>query len=433
MFVIKNATIYDFNTFQEDMYIVFDEVIHEVGKMKDYVDDNYEEIDAINQIVMPGLINGHSHIYSTFARGMNVPFNPKDFKELLEQLWWKLDRNLTNEMTYYSGIVSGVDYLKNGVTTIIDHHASGEIKNSLNHLKKAVCDEVNLRGVFCFETSDRFDVDDCILENINFIQTNNTNHSKGLFGMHAAFTLSNESLEKISDKLDNNPIHIHVAESKLDQEHSIKKHHERVIYRLNRHNLITENSIITHGLYLHEEELEIINENKAVVALNVTSNMNNAVGLPNYFKMKDAQVKMIIGNDGISMNMASEYKMLYYAMHHLSLSPTKFNFDDLINLINNTYIYTSEILNTKLGKIKKGYQADLSVIPYINPTPLNEDNIFGHLFFGLFNDYKPKEVFVRGKHILNNYQVSSELNNKYKEAKNKAQELWKKVEKEGKL
>jgi len=433
MFAIKNARIYDFVNYFEDMYILFDDEIREIGKMSDYKPKFYTEIDAHNKLIMPGLINGHSHIYSMFARGMSVPFDPSNFKELLEQLWWKMDRNITNDITYYSGIVSGVEYLKNGVTTVIDHHASGEIIGSLNELKKAVCDDVQLRGVFCFETSDRFNIEDCITENNNFIKENKTNYSKGLFGMHAAFTLSEDSLIKIKKELHNQPIHIHVAESIMDQEYSLEHYNERVIKRLDRHNLISKNSIITHGLYLDKEELEIIKKADAVVALNVTSNMNNAVGLPDYKNLKEHSIKAIIGNDGISQSMALEYQILYYSMHHFSKSPTGFGYDDLQSIIKNTYEYASNILETKLGRIEVGYQADLLVLDYVNPTPLDKDNIFGHLLFGLFNNFKPSDVFVRGKHLLKQQKISKELHSIYLQAVDSAQILWDRIKKEGQL
>lgn len=430
MYAIINATTYDFKTYKEQQYIIFNEIIVEIGDMSTYVNNNYIEINAKNELVMPGLVNGHSHIYSTFSRGLNVPFNPNNFQELLEQLWWKLDKSLTNETTYYSGIVSGVEYLKSGVTTLIDHHASGEIVGSLNSLKQAICTDTKLRGIFCFETSDRFDVDECIKENMNFIQNNKSTISRGLFGMHAAFTLSNDSLEKITNS-NNFPIHIHVAESKMDQDLSLKQHQMRVIERLDKYHLITPNSIITHGIYLNDHELEIIKNNKAVIALNVTSNMNNAVGLPDYFKMKAKGIPIIIGNDGIAMNMTSEYKSLFYAMHHTSKSSTKFNFGDLIKIINNTYTYASTILETKLGKIEVGYASDLLIVPYNNPTPLNKENVFGHLFFGLFNDFKPSDVFVNGVHILKNYKISSKLDNIYSQSSKYAERLWKKIQEEG--
>jgi len=427
--VIKNVRIYDFNEYLEQGYVVFDEEIKAVGAMKHYVNQGYEEIDGKNALLMPNLVNGHSHIYSTFARGMSTPFNPSSFKELLEQLWWKLDRYLDNEMTYFSGIVSGIEYVKNGVTTLVDHHASGEIIGSLSALEKAL-DLVGVRKILCFETSDRFDIEDCIKENTDYIR-NASSTSSGLFGLHACFTLSDDTLSLVKDALDDVPIHIHVAESIEDQEHSLAQYNKRVINRLNDFDLIQKNSIITHGLYLDEDELNIIHNKQAVIALNVTSNMNNAVGLPNYMKMKEHNIKVIIGNDGINQKMTSEYQNLYFSMHHKSTSPVSFSFDDLITIINNTYEYASEQLKIKLGKIKTGYKADFLLLPYDEPTPLNKDNIFGHLFFGLFNNFRPKDVFVSGNYILQNYNMKDSLQSEFKKAKESAKLLWDKIEKEG--
>ena len=429
MIALVNVTYYDFKTYKEDAYILFNDTIQNVGEMSQYKNKGYTEIDVSGKLIMPGLVNGHSHIYSTFARGMTVPFNPRNFQELLEQLWWKLDRNLTNEATYYSAITSGVEYLKNGVTTIIDHHASGEIEGSLEALKKGLTEEVGLRGIYCFETSDRFDIEQCIKENNQFMIKNDTIMENGLFGMHAAFTLSDETLEKVS-KENTNPIHIHIAEDRVDQDISIEKYGKRDVERLNDFNLITKDSVLSHCLYVDDNELDIIKKNEAVIALNVNSNMNNGVGLPDYQKMKEKGIKVIIGNDGISQNMTSEYQGLYYAMHHLTQSPTAFGFDDIIEIINNTYSYVSDILDCKIGKIERYYQSDLIILDYNAPTPINETNIFGHLFFGLFHNFKPNDVFVNGQRLLINKRVSTSLNNKYNESSEVAKKLWEKIENE---
>lgn len=429
MKVIKNVRIYDFNQYIDNGYIIFDKTIQEVGHMKQYSSSDIKEIDGKNALIMPSLVNGHSHIYSTFARGMSAPFNPTTFRELLEQLWWKLDRYLDNKMTYYSGIVSGIEYIKNGVTTIIDHHASGEITGSLQSLEKAL-DTVGVRKVLCFETSDRFDVEECIKENTSYIN-NPSSTSKGLFGLHASFTLSDETLKKVQKAQNETPIHIHVAESIEDQAHSLSHYKKRVIHRLDDYGLIKRNSIITHGLYLEDSEYKIIKDKEAVIAVNVTSNMNNAVGLPDYQKMKEHGIKVIIGNDGISQKMTSEYQNVYFSMHHKSNSPIGFSFDDLISIINNTYSYASDILGVQVGKLQEGFVSDFLVLPYDEPTPINEDNVFGHLFFGLFNNFRPKDVYVGGNQIVSNYEVNSVLIEEYKKAKDSARELWKKMEKEG--
>ncbi|MBU1145822.1 MAG: amidohydrolase family protein [Firmicutes bacterium] len=426
-----NARIYDFHTFRENSYVLFDEQIIEIGKMSDFTIKGIEQIDCEGQILMPSLVCGHSHIYSTFARGMNVEFHPQNFMEILTQLWWKMDYHITNDITYASGIVASVDFIKNGVTTLIDHHASKEIIGSLEQLKKAVCEDASLRGIFAFETSDRFNVEEAIQENIQFIQNEHSSFTQGLFGLHASLSLSDDTLLNVSKNLQNNPIHIHVAESKMDEQDSISNYGLRVINRLDQFKLIQKNSILVHALYVNDAELTIIKEREAVVALNISSNMNNGVGLPNYNALKEKGIKVIIGNDGLSSSMTLEYLYLYYSMHLKEESPLAFSLEDLRKIILDTYEFASNRFNIKMGKIEKGYVADLLTIPYIEPTPLNKDNVLSHLFFGLFPQFKPKNVFVAGKQVLTNYHVSPALEASYLLAKTKASKLWEEIKKEG--
>ena len=169
-------------------------------QLKYYLTKNgYEVIDGNGQLLLPNFVCNHAHIYSIFARGLALPFNPHNFQEILDQMWWKLDSQIDNGITYYSGIAAGSEFLLNGVTTIIDHHASGtDIIGSLDSLKKALANTLHLRSILCFETSDRYPIKDCINENIRFMNRNHSEHVSGLFGMHASMSLSNESLKLIS-------------------------------------------------------------------------------------------------------------------------------------------------------------------------------------------------------------------------------------------
>lgn len=427
---IVNARIYDFNQFIEDGFVIFDDKILSVGSMTEFINDNYHLIDGKDHLVCPGLINSHTHIYSTFARGMSVPFNPQNFQEILDQLWWKLDRNLDNEMTYYSGIVSAVDHVKNGITTMIDHHASGvDIKGSLKALKKAVCDEVGLRGVFAFETSDRFNIDEAILENVSFYNENQSHLTRGLFGLHASMSLSEETLKKVKKQIGNMPIHIHVAESVMDEADCQNKYQEKIIKRLERHGLLNKGSIIAHGIYIDDEEMEIIKAHDCTIAVNFSSNMNNSVGLPPLKEFRKHDLNVMVGNDGISSAITTEYLSLYYATHLLDKTPNLFGLDELKSMINQSYNYASKILDVKLGRIEQGYEADLMIIPYLPPTPINESNTLGHMFFGLFHSFKPRCVFISGKQIVNFFDVSEELKNQYFKANQYAKKLWERINK----
>jgi len=428
---IVNARIYDFNRFIDEGFVIFDDKILSVGSMDEFKNKDYHLIDGQDYLVLPGLINNHTHIYSTFARGMSVPFHPKNFQEILDQLWWKLDRNLDNEMTYYSGIVSAVDHVKNGVTTMIDHHASGvDITGSLEALKKAVCDDTGVRGIFAFETSDRFDVDKAIKENVTFNKNNQSGMTRGLFGLHASMSLSEATLKKVKGNLGDIPIHIHVAESVMDEEDSQKKYKEKIIKRLERHGLLNKDSIIAHGIYIDDEEMDILKKHDCKMAVNFSSNMNNSVGLPPLKSFRAHDLGVIVGNDGISSSITTEYLNVYYGTRLLDKTPNLFGFDELKKMINESYQYASRILDVKLGKIEEGYEADLLVIPYMPPTPINESNVFGHLFFGLFNSFKPRCVFIAGKQIVQYYNVNEYLNDQYFKANQYAAKLWDRINKE---
>lgn len=411
--VIKNVNIYDFSSFHSNSFVHFSDKIIKTGSMdefEEYIElfDNLKVMDGENQLVMPTLIAGHTHIYSTFARGMSVPFNPKSFTDILTQLWWKLDNELDEETVFLSGLVSGLDFIKNGVTTVFDHHASGKsISGVLDVLSRSVCDEVGMRGGFCFETSDRFNVDACIDENNRFIEASKLKSDRfGLFGLHASMTLSDETLNKVKSVIGEEPIHIHVAESIEDQEHSLKKYGKSVIERLDGFGLLNKNSILVHCIHITPEDALIIKEAECFVALNVTSNMNNSVGLPNIKLLRDAGIKCIIGNDGMTSDITSEWRNLLFALHHQTKSPTGFTLDDLREMILNSYEYANRLMSCKIGELAGGYEADLMMLAYNPPTPMNEDNALGHVIFGLSHSFKPQYVWCKGTLLIENYELN---------------------------
>ena len=426
---IINFIIYDFARFLSNGFVVFDTTILQVGDMNEFVDDGYEIIDGKGMLLMPGLVCAHTHIYSTFARGLSLPFNPKNFQEMLDQMWWKLDRQIDNETSYYSGIVAGAEFLRNGVTTVIDHHASGqEINGSLASLKKAVCDEAGLRALLAFEVSDRFDVGVAIKENATFIKNFKTPFVAGLFGLHASMSLSEETLRQVKDNLDVAPIHIHVAESLMDEEDALNKYSERVVARLDRHGLINQDSLLVHCVHVNDDELDIIKKRQATIVVNVTSNMNNAVGLPDIVKFQAHDIPVMIGNDGLSSGIANEYMNTLYATHLLKKSPTAFGLGQLLAMINNGYDYVSRHLGVKLGRIQNGYEADMLLVPYVAPTKLDENNVLGHFFYGMAHAFKPKDVFVNGKQLVSDYQLTNQkLILEYEKSHEIAQKLWSRI------
>lgn len=426
MKAIINVRIYDYKNYIEDGYVVFDKKIVEVGQMKDFKDKGYQIIKGKGQFLLPNFVCNHAHIYSIFARGLSVPFNPHNFLEILEQMWWKMDAEIDNETTYYSGICAGKEFIENGVTTIIDHHASGtDISKSLTMLKKSLVDVLGLRAILCFETSDRYPVSKCIKENISFMNKYKSDHIAGLFGMHASMTLSNKTLASISKQLKDGPIHIHVAESKMDEEDSLAKYDMTIMERLEKYGLVNPHSLIVHGVDISDKELDIVAKHNAYMVVNTTSNMNNAVGIPNIKNYLNHGIKVLVGNDGLSSNMANEYMNAYYTTHLYNETPTCMGLGEILDMINNSYDYVSKMLNIKLGRIEKDYEADFMLLPYKPFTEMNKDNAFGHIFFGIYPALKPNDVYASGKCLLRNREIVSKkamaLFDKSKEVSDK---LW---------
>lgn len=439
-YIITNVRIYDYHIFIENGFIHFDSKIIRVAPMSEFNEYNDKivrlldtvVIDGTNQLVLPNFIAGHTHIYSTFSRGMSVPFDPKNFQDILDQLWWKLDDKLDLNTVYLSGITSGIDFAKSGVTTIIDHHASGEITNSLLNLSKGVCDRVGIRGGFCFETSDRYDVKQCIEENMNFINGNTNNETRfALFGLHASMSLSDETLKAVKKAVKDKPIHIHVAESAQDQEDCMKLYNKRIVQRLYEFGLLNEKSILAHCIHINEDEAKLIEENNCYIAMNVTSNMNNSVGLADYQMFKKHNIKCIIGNDGMTSDIASEFRNTLFAMHHQTKSPTGYSLGDLHEMILNSYEYINNMLPVNIGELKTNFESDLMIVDYTPYTPMNKENALGHLVFGLFHNFKPRHVWCKGNRLIKDYDLDNDRYETVLEELQNVQEitqkLWNKI------
>lgn len=433
MKAIINADVYDFNTYRKNQYVLFgrgkESCISQTGNMKDFTEDGVDEkIDAKGALLMPGLIIGHAHIYSAFVRGLSLPFKPETFTQLLEQLWWRMDAGIDLETTYHSARVYGVEHIKNGITTIFDHHASGtSIRGTLNELKRGFTEETGIRALYCFETSDRFNVDECVAENAEFAKYNHDSKCRGLFGMHASLSVSQKTLEKVAKAQGDVPLHVHVGESLEDEILSLNNYGQRIVKRFDSFGLLKPDSILAHCVNIDDSEAEIISKKKCVVAVNPTSNMNTSVGIPDYELMNKHGIPVMIGNDSLGANITRCYQNMLYCMHYRTKSAWKFGYGDVLKCIHNVYGYASRMLGVKLGKIEEGYEADMMLVPYNVPTIMDETNAFGYMIDGIFNQYHPRDVFIGGEAKMRNYETIFDEADIYAKARECTKKYWKRI------
>jgi putative selenium metabolism protein SsnA len=352
-----------------------------------------ERLDATGRIVMPGMICAHTHFYSAFARGMAIPGEPPaNFLQILEQLWWKLDRALTLEDSIYSALVALVDAIRHGTTTLIDHHASPmQIEGSLDALAGAAS-LAGLRVGVCYEVTDRNGAVGAmagIAENVRFLKRLRANPDPklgGLFGLHAAFTLGDETLAACRDAaigMDTG-FHIHVAEDQADQVDSIKKHGMRVAERLAEHGILGPQTLVAHAIHVDEREIDILRATQTKVSHQPRSNMNNAVGVAAVERMLDQGITVGLGNDGFINNMFSEIHTAHLLHRASTGDPRALPGDRLIEMaFHNNAAIAGLCFPKPVGILAPSAFADIIVLDYHPYTPLTAGNYPWHVIFGM--------------------------------------------------
>jgi putative selenium metabolism protein SsnA len=356
-------------------------------------------LDAKGCLVMPGLVCAHTHFYGAFARGMALSGEPAaNFPEILEKLWWRLDKALWPDDVRYSALVCLVDAIRHGTTTLIDHHASQRhIAGSLDQIAAAV-DEAGVRASLCYEVTDRDGEEaarEGIRENARFIRLAQARQREGdyrlaaSFGLHASLTLSDGTLKTCVDlgRQLGSGFHIHVAEDKADVRDSLRKSGLRVVERLEKAGVLGPSTVAAHCVHVDRIETEMLLDSGTMVVHNARSNMNNAVGTADLPWMLKIGIRVGLGNDGFSNNMFSEMAFAYLAHKQATGDPRTMPGDEVVQM---AWDHDARIARTffpglgpQFGFLEMGAPADLILVKYDPPTPLTAANLPWHILFGM--------------------------------------------------
>lgn len=361
--------------------------------------------NAAGRVVTAPLTNFHDHIYSRLAKGLPLSGDFSNFENILKNLWWKLDCFLDLPMITASAKMTALESIRNGVTYIVDHHSSQvHIDNSLQTIREAL-DLFGLRSILCFETSCRNGnnaAEAGLKENANYLQQISANH-KALFGLHAAFTLDDATLAKagkIVNDLDAG-IHIHLYEDEADRRNSTKLFGKSPVDRLIEFGLLNNKSILAHGLFLEKPELEKIVSMQPALVLNVDSNMNNAVGLPP-FAIGLKELPLLAGTDGMHANLARSLKQIFLAARVQGIST-----NEVFGLINHIYFGQMEYLRRffpEATTLTANSAADCIIWDYTPPTPLTNENFWGHYIYGVLES-PVRTVINSGNFLMRDYTI----------------------------
>jgi len=399
-----------------------------------------ESMDASGMLVAPGNICAHTHFYGAVGRGMAIPVpSLAEFSEILERLWWRLDKALTYEQIRFSALVCLIDAIRNGTTTLIDHHASpNAVAGSLDVIAEATR-QAGLRACLCYEVSDRDGPDVAragIEENARFIAKARDSGEllAGTFGLHASLTLSNETLKDAVDVAQPLEVgfHIHVAEGSADLDDSLRKYGMRVVDRLHHMGILGPKTIAAHCVHVDDEEMRVLLESGTHVVHNPRSNMNNAVGVADVLRMLDRGIEVGLGNDGFSNNMYSEMKTTYLLHKLAKEDPRVMGAGQVMDMaFRNNAAIAGLFFSKPLGVIQPGAFADIILLDYLSPTPVTEGNYPWHVIFGLDGAHVDTTI-VGGKILLRHRELLT-LDGVaiHAEARRQAQQLWDQVQAEG--
>jgi cytosine/adenosine deaminase-related metal-dependent hydrolase len=377
---LTNATFIDWQTLefktghlavstQADKPVEF---IHQVPTNQEW-DSQDQVIDCRGKLVTKSFGCGHHHIYSTLARGMPAPSKtPSNFLEILDFIWWRLDKNLDLAMIKASALASALYCAKNGVTFVIDHHASPlAVKGSLAAISEAF-DAVGISHLLCYEITDRdgeLSKDQGLEETEVYLQSGRP----GLVGLHASFTVSDQTIKQAVDLAlrYHSGIHVHVAEDKADQDHCLRLYQTRVMNRFHKLGVLDlPKTILAHCVHLDNQEQQLLKDSRAWVAENIESNLNNAVGLSNYSRYGD---RIMLGTDGMHSDMLRSARMAFF----VGQTTEQIGMDKAYRRFRAVHDYLKS----------NGFQGDsgnnLVILDYDAPTELHAGNFLGHFLFGL--------------------------------------------------
>jgi putative selenium metabolism protein SsnA len=407
-----------------DLRIAGDRIVERGSGLAPHPDE--EVLDLDGALVMPGLVNSHTHLYSALARGMPGPAaHPRDFREILERVWWRLDRALDEEMVFLSAQVGAAEAALSGTTVLVDHHSSPSfIRGSLACVKRAV-ESVGLRSVLCYEVTDRNGIegrDAGVEENISFQHHDQTALTRGMIGGHASFTLSDESLGRLAGAVaaTGSSVHVHVAEDVADVSDARDRHGCSVPERLDRHGLIGARTLLAHCVHLRPEEVQDAHTKGAWIAHNPRSNMNNTVGYAPVAAMRRAA----LGTDGMDEDMFGEARAAFLKMREAGRPDA---YAAAIEMLAGGHRLAAALFGIPFGKVDVGGPADLVVLDYRPPTPLHSENLAGHLLFGLDRSHV-RSVLVAGRWVVSDRRLmGTDARAAFARARDVAPALWKRM------
>lgn len=347
----------------------------EIVAIEDGFQEGEDVIDARDEVVLPGLVNCHTHMYALPIRGAPLSVAPESFYEALVDIWWKVDEAFTLEDARLSSLGSCYEMLQGGVTAFCDNYSGpNTLPGALDAVAEGVA-QTPIRGMITFETTARNSEDEAFAgldENQEFVQGGEDGYDRvhGHYCLHTLFTNTEDVVRECVSRstADDRPIQLHLEEGLVDVHRSIEQYGKRPIPALEDMGFFDAEIIAAHCVHSTETEIEILGEYDVTVAHNPYSNTNNAVGIANVEKMEEAGVTIGLGDDGWDPDMF-EVMRTAVGIHKLKKNnPSGF---DMAKALEWATIGSAKVMgmDDRIGSIEPGKRADFVTLE-LGPNPI---------------------------------------------------------------
>ena len=362
--LIKNALILNPNNFEnkKQSLLIKDDLIAEIA---DTIDEGNVDkiIDAEGKILLPGLINTHTHLSMTLFRGLADDLSLDSW---LNDHIWPMEANLNGDYCYIGALLGAVELIKSGTTTFSDMYFYME------DVARAV-EDAGIRAVLSYGMIDFGDAEKReaeIEENLQLFKSCNgmaDGRIKVFFGPHSPYTASEDLLIKVRELADeyNMGIHIHVSETEKEINDSLDEKGLRPFEYLEKIGFLGPDVVAAHCVWLSDEEIKIIKKHDVKVSHNPCSNMKLASGIAPVSKLIENDICVSIGTDGASSNnnldLIEELKTASLLQKVSTLDPKVLTSDEAITMAT---IKGAEALGleNEIGSIEVGKKADIILI-----------------------------------------------------------------------
>lgn len=404
-----------------------------MGKLIDRYEDT-ETLDVGGRVLMPGLVNAHSHLWRTLAPALPLE-RVRTFRELQERFWWRHARALREEDIYISSLVGLLDSVRGGFTTVLDHHMSpNTVKGSLDAIWRGFA-EVGARACLSYSVSDADGAAVAragIEENRRFLsrcRAGKSDTMTGLFGLDASFAVSDDTMGRavsVATEMGRG-FHVHAAEDVSDMVDARAKYQMTPVSRFARAKVLERGSLAVPCIHLEDRDYDLLKRAGTNVVQCPQSNAANAVGLGDLQRLSMSGIPHGLGTDGFSFSLIEEFRASVLQQRLRGRSPSEAMESAFHAAFSGNADLASRLFGPPVGRIKPGARADLIVLDYAPSTPLTPANLVDHLFAGL-ERASVRTAVINGKIVLEDGEFTGLDEKRIRaQARQSAKQIWRRM------